>query len=217
MVRLVALGAAGLLWLASCAQFASAYAGEDIQESGSSAELRAESFSSPTSGWERMHSAEGIMDYDSGGYRMLINMPETQFVATAGINVADSNIQVDAARLAGPIENRIGLVCRKQGEQYYFFLISSDGFYGIGIYLAGRASLLSQSEMIQSDVVLRGTALNHLQASCARDRLSFTVNGIQIATAADERLASGDVGLLGGTFGSPGADILFDNFLVQSP
>ena len=29
--------------------------------------------------------------------------------------------------------------------------------------------------------------------------------------------ASGDVGLMAGTFGEPGADILFDNFYVYRP
>jgi hypothetical protein len=47
--------------------------------------------------------------------------------------------------------------------------------------------------------------------------LTFYVNGFQIAQTQDAALSSGDIGLIAGTFGEPGVDILFDNFVVLQP
>ncbi|NJN80226.1 MAG: hypothetical protein HC797_07025, partial [Anaerolineales bacterium] len=43
------------------------------------------------------------------------------------------------------------------------------------------------------------------------------VNGFQVAQAQDSTLTSGDVGILAGTFDTPGVDIVFDNFVVLQP
>src|SRR6266542_255553 len=86
-------------------------------------------FTRPISGWDRFISAEGTMDYNAAGYRMLVNALNTNFWSTPHKNFADVRMEVDAGKLGGPDENRIGLLCRFTGEDYYFFLMSSDGFY----------------------------------------------------------------------------------------
>ena len=174
-------------------------------------------FSSPASGWDHTKYAEGIMDYDGGGYRIMVNALQANFWSTPHKDFTDVRIEVDAGKLAGPDENRIGLICRSNGKSYYFFIISSDGFYGLGIFANGKASLLGQSEMQSSDNIMIGTAVNHLRADCNRDDLTFYVNGSQVADIHDPNLQHGDVGLVAGTFASPGVDIVFDNFVVMRP
>ena len=126
-------------------------------------------------------------------------------------------MEVDAGKLGGPDENRIGLICRFTGNDYYFFMISSDGFYGIGIYKGGQATLLGQSEMQVNSNIKTGLAVNHLRADCAGDTLTFYVNGFQVTSVQDATLKSGDVGLLAGTFAQPGVDVIFDNFVALKP
>ncbi|MBI1793699.1 MAG: hypothetical protein HYR70_05865 [Chloroflexi bacterium] len=183
----------------------------------SGAALFKDDFSSPTSGWDRTRFAEGIMDYDSGGYRILVNVPQVNFVSTPRRDFADVQIEADAGRLAGPDENRIGLICRYLASDYYFFIISSDGYYGLGIFTKGRAVLLGQSEMQFSDKINQGMAVNRLRADCNGDTLTFYANGAQLAQVHDPTLTHGDFGLLAGTFSQPGADIVFDNFSVIKP
>ena len=84
-------------------------------------------FAQPTTGWDRLQAAEGIMDYDAGGYRVLVNSLQTNFWSTPHKDFSDVRIEVDTGKIAGPDENRIGVVCRFTGNDYYFFLISSDG------------------------------------------------------------------------------------------
>lgn len=174
-------------------------------------------FAQPVSGWDRFTTAEGTMDYDAGGYRLLVNAPETNFWSTPHKNFADVRMEVDSGKLGGPDENRIGLICRYTGSDYYFFMITSDGFYGVGIFSGGKAQLLGQSEMKADANIRTGLAVNHIRADCLGDTLSFYINGFPVATAQDTTLKSGDVGLLAGTFSQPGVDVVFDNFVVLKP
>jgi hypothetical protein len=174
-------------------------------------------FSSPASGWDHTKYAQGIMDYDGGGYRILVNTLQANFWSTPHKDFSDVRMEVDAGKLAGPDENRIGLICRSNGKAYYFFIISSDGYYGLGIFTNGQAALLGQSEMQSSPKINTGMAINHLRADCNGDDLAFYVNGSKLADVHDPTLQHGDVGLLAGSFNQPGVDIVFDNFVVIKP
>ncbi len=174
-------------------------------------------FSNKGTGWDRFSSAEGTMDYDGGGYRFLVNALQTNFWSTPGKDFTDVRMEVDVAKLNGPDENRFGMLCRFLENNYYFFLLSSDGYYTIGKYIGSNALLLGQVEMQPSDSINQGLAVNHLRADCIGDTLTFYVNGVQVASAQDTDLSQGDIGLLAGTFADPGVDIMFDNFVVIQP
>jgi hypothetical protein len=183
----------------------------------SGATLFKDDFSAPTSGWDRTKYAEGVMDYFGGGYRILVNALQTNFWSTPHKDLADVQIEVDAGKLAGPDQNRIGMFCRYTASDYYFFIISSDGYYAIGIFTKGQAVLLGQEQMQFSAKIIQGAAINHLRADCNGKTLTFYVNGSQLAQVQDTNLTHGDFGLLAGTFDKPGVDIIFDNFLVMKP
>lgn len=174
-------------------------------------------FAQPTTGWDRLLVTEGVMDYYSGGYRVLVNALQTNFWATPRRSFTDVRLEVDTGKMAGPDENRIGVLCRYNGKDYYFFIVTSDGFYGMGLFKDGQATLLGQSEMLTSANINKGVAVNHLRADCAGSTLTFYVNGFQLAQAQDATLPAGDIGLIAGTFGEPGVDVIFDNFVVLQP
>jgi hypothetical protein len=146
-----------------------------------------------------------------------VNATDLNFWATPSKDFADARVEVDAGKLGGPDENRIGLICRSDGKDYYFFIISSDGYYGLGIFKDGLARLLGQDQMTVSEAVRKGVAVNHLRMDCQGDGLTGFANGFQVAKAHDAALKHGDVGLLAGTFKQTGADIVFDNFVVFAP
>ena len=174
-------------------------------------------FSSSASGWDRYKSAEGTMDYDGGAYRIAVNALQVNFWSTPHKDFDNVRIEADAGKINGPDENRIGLICRYTGNQYYFFMISSDGYYGIGIFNNGQITLLGQTEMQSNANIKTGTAINHLRADCNGDTLSLVVNGLLVAQVHDPNLKHGDVGLLTGTFTQPGVDVIFDNFVALKP
>ena len=186
-----------------------------VRQSGDT--LFFDDFTNTASGWDHFTSAEGTMDYDGSGYRFLVNALQANFWSTPGKSFKDVRLEVDVAKLSGPDENRIGILCRFSEGNYYFFMVSSDGYYTIGKYLGGSAIQLGQSEMQYNQSIHTGMAVNHLRADCIGNSLTFYVNGSPVTLAQDADLVEGDVGLLAGTFSEPGVDVIFDNFVVLQP
>lgn len=178
--------------------------------------LYQEQFENNTTGWARIANDNGIMDYDSGGYRILVRQPKLNIWSTSEKDYRDVRVEADVIKLNGPDENRMGLICRYQGGDYYFFIISNDGYYVIGKFIGGLTLLLGQSEMQATDAIQTGT-MNHLRADCIRDKLTFYINFKEVASAIDADFPSGDVGVVAGSFAEPGVDVLFDNFVVIQP
>ena len=178
--------------------------------------LYQEQFENNTTGWARIANDNGIMDYDGGGYRILVRQPKLNVWSTSEKDFGDVRVEADVIKLYGPDENRMGLICRYQGGDYYFFVISNDGYYVIGKFIGGLTLLLGQREMQASDAIQAGT-MNHLRADCIGDKLTFYINFKEVASATDSDFPSGDVGVVAGAFSEPGVDVLFDNFVVLQP
>jgi hypothetical protein len=175
-------------------------------------------FSNPASGWAHTISRNGVMDYDSGTYRMLVLAPDYDLWAVSGRTFGDVRLEVGATRVDGPADNRFGLICRFQDPRnFYFFIVSSDGYYAIGKVSGGVRSLLGQSMMAYSRVIVPDAGPNRLGFDCVGSMLSGSVNGQLLAVTQDTDLARGDVGLLVGSFGTTGADVAFDHFVVIKP
>jgi hypothetical protein len=180
--------------------------------------LYQDDFSRPSNGWARTSAQVGAMDYYSGVYRILVSLPDYDLWSVAGASFRDVRVEVDAGRFGGPEENRFGLVCRyRNAQDFYFFIISSDGYYAIGKVNGGVRFLLGQSAMSYNAAIVTGVAPNHLRFDCIGSALTGYVNGQMIAIAQDGDFSEGDVGLLAGAFNVPGVDIVFDNFIVIKP
>lgn len=181
--------------------------------------LFSDDFSDPSSGWDRVVDDEGINDYTDGGYRIFVNKPNWYFWSNPNLQFTDVVIDVDARKLAGPDENDFGVICRYKNEQnFYFFTVGNDGFYGVSKVINGEESLIGMDRMQFNDTAIKlGSDSNHLTAECVGNRLTLTVNGTVLADVTDSDLTSGDVGLIAGSYDAPGVDILFDNFVVTRP
>lgn len=205
-----------LLFLSACAPLSQLPSVPAISPAKPGDVLYQDEFEDNTTGWARIANDNGIMDYDQGGYRILVRQPKLNFWSTPKKNFGDVRVEADVIKLNGPDEDRMGLMCRYQKGNYYFFIISNDGFYTIGKFMGGLTLLLGQSEMQSSDKIQKGN-MNHLRADCIGNTLTFYINYEQIATATDTDLPTGDVGVLAGAFSQPGVDVMFDHFVVIQP
>ncbi len=212
-----------LLALASATlacQKVSSIAGESqaINQDNAGRLLFQDDFSDAKSGWDSLINEDGITDYDNGQYRILVNTTNTDVWANPGLNFTNTIIEVDATKAGGDDNNDLGVICRyKDSNNFYFFVISSDGYYGIGKFIDGQQVLVGMESMPPTDAVRQGNATNHIQAECNGSTLRLVVNGQQMAETTDSDFTSGDAGLLAGSFENPGTDILFDNFIVREP
>lgn len=179
-------------------------------------------FSRTDSGWDRVKNETGETDYNNDAYRMVVKTPKSDIWANPGKSFdGDVRVEVDVTKVAGELDDDFGLICRYSGDpatpNFYYFQASSDGFVVIGKKNAERSSYLSSEEMEPNDAVKQGLTTNHLRADCIGNTLTLYVNGQQVASATDDELVSGDVGLMAGTFDIPLAEFSFDNFVVRKP
>jgi hypothetical protein len=175
-------------------------------------------FSNPGSGWPQSSTADGSMGYEQGTYRMLVQSPLYDLQAVAGESFPDAQIEVDATLVSGPVYNRFGVICRHLDmKDFYFFAVSSDGYYAIGKIKDGVTSLLGQEMMAYSAFILKGNNTNHLRFDCIGTTLKGYVNGQTLAITQDADFSKGGAGLMSGSFDEGGVDLRFDNFVVSKP
>ncbi len=175
-------------------------------------------FSKQTGGWTTHADAVSFSGYIEDSFRIWVNVSFFNFWSTPGLNFADSLIYVRAFKQTGPDNNLFGIICRYQNENnFYALVIGSDGYYGILKKLDGNQMLVERDQMAFSEVINRGKAANDIQASCQADQLALFVNGVHLIQVTDSSFSAGDVGIIAGNFLDPGADILFDDFIVVKP
>lgn len=179
--------------------------------------LYRDDFSDPQSGWTAAGSANGAAGYADGVYRIRVDQANSDVWASPGLELAEARIEVDALKVGGDRNNRFGIVCRSSPGRFYIFLISSDGYYGIGKVIDNQYQLLGNTALLPDDSIPKGSAYLHLRADCVQDNLRLFVNGNKIAEVRDGDLRTGDVGLVAGAYSANGTDILFDNFQVFQP
>ena len=175
-------------------------------------------FSNPNSGWVNLTNDSGTLDYFDGYYRVEVQGDHQMLWTGPGMNFSDVRLEADSIKVIGSPDDIYGVVCRgADQDNFYFFVISSDGYYGIGKMINGIQSLIDLPGMLPSEVISQDKAKNHLRADCVADRLDFYVNGHRLASAKDSKLTKGDVGVIAGNLENTRTVVLFDNFSVISP
>lgn len=176
-------------------------------------------FDDPDSGWDIYNYGETLALYADGEYRLGIFREE--YVAWGkpepAQDLTDFEIEVDARLVEGPVDNNLGILVRYQedDEGFYWFQISSDGYYAVD-RRAGE-EWVTVSGWQESAAIQQGVgATNRLKVSCSGERFTFSVNGTYLATVTDSNLGAGNIGLAAGTFDEAGVVVHFDNLRVYS-
>lgn len=154
---------------------------------------------------------------------------------------ADFDARVVTAAVGGPQENGFGMVFRLRDPQnYYSFIITSDGYYRLGKAVNGVEREVST--YIPSDAILQDFgAGNTIRVVGIGDTFRFYVNGEQVqlclpddpngsstysggqcfGTMVDEYVDSthsaGKIGLIAASSREPDVSAVFDNLVVLQP
>lgn len=180
--------------------------------------LFTDDFSSPPSGWGVWQHESALVEYHTGGLRILVNDNQFDFWSVAGQQFTDTQIEVDAKKIGGPDDNDFGVICRYQDKSNFYLLVaSSDGYYGIAKLKDGVYSMIGSDQLQYSESIAAGQAVNHIRADCLGPVLRLHVNGQFLMEAQDVDFTKGDVGVIAGAYDVSGVDILFDNFVVKKP
>lgn len=181
--------------------------------------LMVDNFTDPMSGWKVWVGEDGSsIDYSNGALRIFVNKAQFDYWSVAGKNYEDVHLESDVKKGVGPDDNDYGLICRyRDQDNFYAFVISSDGYAGIVKVKDGSYQVLTGEMLQYSETIHRGSDRNRLQALCVGSILTFSVNGVQLFEVTDEEFTSGDVGVIAGAYDTPGVEVLFDNFAALKP
>jgi hypothetical protein len=183
-----------LTCLLTACELTPAIGGEIVPQGGV---LFKDDFSDPGSGWMQGEDEFGKTEYSDGSFRINVTSDVTGKVSIPRLYFKDVIIQVDATKVGGPDDNDYGVICRYQDENnFYFFEISSDGYYSIGKYRENQLQLLGMEQMQTSDAIHQGQSTNQIQATCIGSLLSLSVNGQKLIEVVDVDFSAGDVGLI---------------------
>lgn len=181
--------------------------------------LYKDDFSRSSSGWETFSDENNsLIAYQADGLRIVVNQSQTDLWTRPGKKFTDSWQEVDAIKLGGPDNNHFGLICRyKDQNNFYAFLVSSDGYSGVVKMKGGKMTILGNDSLEFNQSIHQGQVLNRLRAGCIGPVLILFVNGEKILVRQDSDFGAGEIGLIAGSYEKSGVDIYFDNFAVYKP
>lgn len=210
-IRLVSIIVILVIALQACSSADSRSVGKKV--------LFSDNFSDTSKKWDSITTDSGSTDYYNGAYRILLNIIDAKaWAKPENESFTDARIEVNATKNGGPDNNDFGIICRYlDSNQFYYAVISSDGYYGIMKMTGGGSQLIGEKSMLESKTILNGAVTNHIRFDCVGTTLTLFINGSQVDQQTDTDYTTGNVGLLAGSFDTPGTDILFDNFFVYKP
>ena len=174
-------------------------------------------FSDPASGWGAASHETYVRGYQQGRYLFQIDVPQWFVWATSGRSYTDVQLQ-SVAKSGGPSDDHYGLLCRYEKDEFYYFAVSSDGYYAIfRMDPDGTLAPLTGRAMLRSSAIHVDGTDNRLVASCQGSTLTLYANGERIAQVEDDTLTDGDVGMAAGTVSRGGTSIWFDDFEATKP
>jgi hypothetical protein len=106
----------------------------------------------------------------------------------------DLTLEMKGRYESGPQGNGYGVAFRYvDGSNFYFFIVTADGRWGLGRYLKGAMSGLVL--LTADSAILKGKTPNALRVVARGANFTFFVNGKQVGTFTDSSHAAGTVGV----------------------
>jgi len=181
--------------------------------------LYSDDFSDDTSGWDTFEDEDGWASYTDGWLHVTNYTPaELATFSMAHQYFEDFILEVETKLVDGTDDNYHQIAIRANDERGdgYNFGVSADGYYQIGIEIAGSSEQVT--DPISSSHILQGwDVINLIRIECVGSTLRLFVNGHLLKEFTDSRLQGGDIGLgsssLAGTF----SEVAFDNIVVTAP
>ena len=178
---------------------------------------------------------------ENSALRLDVDAADSLPYSTAAPYFADFDLRVQARPLDGPFNNGYGVIFRVQDPQnYYMFLVSSDGYYQVQRSVAGDQKVLSA--WIPSPLVDQGFNVdNWLRVVAQGENFEFFINEQQVdlcvpysvfgistyrdtcidgqmqPVLTDELIGQGQLGVVAQSFDEQGVVVAFDNLLVYGP
>jgi hypothetical protein len=174
-------------------------------------------FSNDKTGWDIYEGEDMTTGYENDMFVILNNAPQYYTYAYANKNLSDTSIVVESTLLSGPMDVESGIICRSNYENFYYAVVSIDGFYGIAKSIGDDYEYIQSDGMYENAAINLGNEMNTIRFDCIGNELTLYVNGQLLSSVTDDQLTNGDIGLLVGTYDEGDAKFGFDNLVVTKP
>lgn len=179
--------------------------------------LFSDDFSDPQSGWPSLQNDEGEYSYQPDGYHIVVEKSGAALWAKTNRADADAAFQVQARPVRAGMDGYYGLLCRiRDADNFYYFVVRSDGTFNIGKYKAGGFQpLFSPNWSVHAAIKPGGD--NLLRAECDGPSLRFYANGVLLGAVTDAEFTAGASGIIAAALDGNGAEVVFNDYQVVSP
>lgn len=173
-------------------------------------------FNTPGKGnWTEFDGESVITQWQDGRFAFDAFAEEITAISTTNeLSLDDVVVQVDAYRMDDMLGNDMGLVCRhRDSDNYYSLSFGNDDYVAIYKKVDGNWESLF-NEFVDIDL---SAEYHKVAISCIGTELSLYIDDQLVISVSDGDLATGDVGLLMGTYEDVPIMLAFDNFVVYTP
>lgn len=179
-----------------------------------------ESFDNNDNEWQLNEDETGSVQIKDGQLVIAVNKQSTWQWAVQNAPSSDMDISFDATLLEGTQHNAgYGVACRlsEDGNNYYDFIVSSNGVYGLFKMVDGNYETLI--EYSESKAMKTGAGvINRFRVVCSGSNLGLYANGQEVFMIQDKSITTGDFfALEAGMYQVDDTPILvtFDNVAVK--
>lgn len=175
-----------------------------------------DSFDDRSGDWLEGETDRRILAVEDGEYHIFLKEPD---IASPGFSRAYTYTDFGFMARAWQVTNLHaynGLAFRVNGEveEFYYFVVSSNGYYGVGQYHEGEWTEFI--DWTYSEAINVGQGENLLYVACVGDEITVYVNDDELATVYDGSLTEGYVGFITGGFEDSGVLGAFDDAFVDA-
>lgn len=170
-----------------------------------------ETFAQDSGGWETNADEDAGRFYRDGALHIEVTTDSLVAWSSSDALVTDFYLEVDATRIAGPLDNEFGVIFRRvDNNNFYLFNVSSDGYYGLRMLVDDEWEEIIQWDRTDAIGSVEGSS-NRLGVLARGPRISLYVNNTLLGEVADDTFSAGKIALAAGTFEEAGVEIAFDN------
>lgn len=178
--------------------------------------LYQDDFSNQNSGWDVGGGDSVDRRYANGSYEIEVFTDNYYAWANPGRSFSNLIITTTAQAVESTGEGDYGVLCRYQDtDNFYALEISEDGYYSI--WKAEDGEFIALVDWEYSPAVPQDGSPVTITAACIGKSLSLAANGVQLARVFDDSFASGDIGLIAGTWERGGLVMGYQEIIVHQP
>jgi hypothetical protein len=164
--------------------------------------------------WDVGYTGDTSTYYKGGRLHVSVENANTIAWSQGSTAVGDFYAEVDTQHADGSLNNQLGLIFRYvDTDNFYFFAISSDGYYSLQKLTDNEWSMLV--DWTATPTVETGEGMvNTVGLLVEGNTFTLLINDYIVDEATDDSFAGGTLALTAGAFDEPPVDIAFDNFAI---